>query len=170
VATERGAAHAVPSSFGYPYARVPLGGATVDLAVDVHRVRRQRLLGLCAEASGSSAGGVAHVGNHLRSRQQFGRPLAYFQALRHRLAQAHVTAEGLSWLTRQSAWRDDQESILVAAAAAFDAGRDLPTELSQLCGARSFAVEFGLHVYTMRLAGTRLELGSIPRIAAGLAS
>jgi Acyl-CoA dehydrogenase, C-terminal domain len=170
VATDREAAHRVPSSFGYPYARISLEGPAVDLAADVPRLRRHRLLGLCAEASGASAGGVSHVGTHLRNRTQFGKPLAYFQALRHRLAQTHVTAESLSWLTRQAAWRDDQESILGAAAAAFDAGCHLPTELSQLCGARSFAMEFGLHVFTMRLAGTRLELGSIPRIAAGLAS
>jgi hypothetical protein len=34
-----------------------------------------------------------------------------------------------------------------------------------MCGARSFTLEFGLHVFAMRLDGLRLELGGRDRLA-----
>jgi Acyl-CoA dehydrogenase, C-terminal domain len=160
-----GSAQPVPSSFGYPYARLNLTGGESLAAVDAGNLRRLRMLGLSAEAAGAAEAGIALTAAHLRNRRQFGQPLAHFQALRHRLAEAHVSAQSVTWLARAAAWSLDPRQIQLAATTALDVGRDLPPELIQLCGARGFTLDFGLHVATMRLSGIRLELGSAARIA-----
>lgn len=159
-----GAEH-VPSSFGYPYARLDLSGGETLVAGDL---RGLRLLGLAAEAAGAADAAIDRTAAHLRTRRQFGQPLARFQALRHRLAEAYVSAQSAAWLARSAAWSLDPRQIHLAATTALDVGRDLPPELIQMCGARGFTLEFGLHVPTMRLSGIRLELGSEARIAEAL--
>lgn len=164
-----GDAQPVPSSFGYPYARVELSGGEPVAEADADQLRRLRALGFAAEAAGAAESAIEQTATHLRTRRQFGQPLAHFQALRHRLAEAHVSAESLAWLTRAAAWALDPQQIQLAATAALDLGRELPPELIQMCGARGFTLEFGLHVATMRLSGIRLELGSPERIAEAVA-
>jgi Acyl-CoA dehydrogenase, C-terminal domain len=160
-----GSAQPIPSSFGYPYARLDLSGGEPLPAADAGNLRRLRLLGFAAEAAGAAEAAIKQTAAHLRTRRQFGQPLARFQALRHRLAEAHVSAQSVTWLVRAAAWSSDPQQIHLAAATALDVGRDLPPELIQLCGARGFTLDFGLHVATMRLSGIRLELGSLARIA-----
>ncbi|OLT16459.1 hypothetical protein BJF78_14420 [Pseudonocardia sp. CNS-139] len=103
-------------------------------------------------------------------REQFGRPLATFQALRHRLAEAAVSAEATRWLTREAAATGDDRQAALAAWYAADTAAALAPELVQLCGARSFTLEFGLHVFTMRLDGLRLEVGGPDRLGGELAA
>jgi Acyl-CoA dehydrogenase, C-terminal domain len=160
-----GSARPTPSSFGYPYARLDLSGGEPLPAADAGHLRRLQMLGFAAEAAGAAEAAVAQTAAHLRTRRQFGQPLAHFQALRHRLAEAHVSAQSVAWLARAAAWSLDPQQIHLAATTALDVGRDLPPALIQLCGARGFTLEFGLHVATMRLSGIRLELGSLARIA-----
>jgi alkylation response protein AidB-like acyl-CoA dehydrogenase len=159
----------VPSSFGFPYARVvarttgralPAGAGTA--------LRSCWRLALAAEIAGNAAGGLAHVGTHLKSRRQFGEPLAMFQALRHRFAQAAVSAEATRWMVREAAASEDARNVLLAAHYAARTAAALTPELVQLCGARGFAREFGLHVFAMRLDGLRLELGGPDRLSAEL--
>lgn len=162
-------AEPVPSGFGFEYATVTPGpGRALDVPVDVLR-RRWRLV-LSAEIAGTAAAGIAHTAAHLRTREQFGQSLSTFQALRHRLADAAVSAEAVRWLTREAAWSGDERAALLAASYATSTAAALATELTQLCGARAFTHEFGLHVYTMRLEGLRLELGAPDRIAVELAA
>jgi hypothetical protein len=162
-------AEPVVSSFGYPYARVsprsdghglPSGAGTV-----LHNRWR---LAVAAEIAGSAAGGLDHVATHLRNRRQFGEPLSSFQALRHRFAQAAVSAEATRWLVREAAYLDDERQTALAAHYAARTASAVAPELVQLCGARGFAREFGLHVFAMRLQGLRLELGGPDRLSAEL--
>jgi hypothetical protein len=165
------AVRARPSSFGYPYAsfgpEVAERGRSFEIPPD--EVRRRRRLALSAEISGALAAGIAHTSEHLASREQFGRALSSFQALRHRLAELAVSAEGTRWMVREAAWTGDPRAAArVAWHAAATAGTAV-TELTQMCGARGFARDFGLFLYTMRLEGLRLELGGRDRIAVELA-
>ncbi|HEX3781291.1 MAG TPA: acyl-CoA dehydrogenase family protein [Pseudonocardiaceae bacterium] len=159
----------VPSSFGFGYATVT-PGAGKPLAISAEVTRRRWRLALSAEVAGTAAAGIAHTSAHLRVREQFGRSLSTFQALRHRIADAAVSAEATRWMTREAAWSGDERAALLAASYAARTAATLASELTQICGARAFTQEFGLHVYTMRLEGFRLELGAPDRIAVELAA
>jgi hypothetical protein len=158
----------VPSSFGFGYARVHAVGEPSAIPAEV--VRHRWRLALAAEIAGTAAGGIAHTAAHLRVHEQFGQSLSTFQALRHRLAEASVSAEATRWMTREAAWSGNERAALMAASYAVGTAAALATELTQMCGARAFTHEFGLHVYTMRLEGLRLELGGPDRIAVELAA
>jgi alkylation response protein AidB-like acyl-CoA dehydrogenase len=90
--------------------------------------------------------------------------LASFQALRHRLADSAVSAEATRWLGREAAYQDDARSVARAAWYASTTAAALVPELLQMCGARGFTHEFGLHLFIMRLNCLRLELGGIDRL------
>lgn len=162
----------IRSSFGYPYAdldrHMVLDGRILDVPADSVRIRLR--LALAAEIAGTAAAGIARTAAHLTGRTQFGRPLASLQALRHRLAESAVSAETVRWMTREAAWKGDPRSATLAAWQAGVTAAALAPELTQMCGARSFTLDFGLHLYTMRLEGLRLELGAPDRLATRLAA
>ncbi len=156
--------------FGFPYGHVEAGGTTVATlpgAADEWRVRLR--LALAAEISGTAATAIATTADHLKARRQFGHPLATFQALRHRLADAAASAEATRWLVREAAFRGAPDAIDVAAFYAAQTAGQLVPELTQMCGARGFTLAFGLHLYTMRLDGLRLELGGRDRLSSDAA-
>ncbi len=80
-------------------------------AAHVQAVRALALAGLCAEAAALGEAALAATVQHLRVRQQFGQPLADYQALRHRVAEMYVALEqarsaGTLALEACEAWRD----------------------------------------------------------------
>jgi hypothetical protein len=159
------------TTFGYPYAHASLGGRSRPLLDGAGAALRARWrLALVAEISGNTRSAICTTAEHLRSREQFGQPLASFQALRHRLADAAVSAEATTWMGREAAFNHDSRSILRAAWYASDTAAKLVPELVQMCGARAFTIEFGLHTYTMRMNCLRLELGGIDRLSQELAA
>jgi hypothetical protein len=156
---------------GYRYAHVSLAGQSRALPDGAGVALRTRWrLALIAEISGNARSAIGRTAEHLRSREQFGQPLASFQALRHRLADAAVSAEATTWMGREAAFNHDPRSILRAAWYASDTAAKLVPELVQMCGARAFTIEFGLHTYTMRMNCLRLELGGIDRLGQELAA
>jgi hypothetical protein len=161
----------VPSGMSYRYADV--GGTSGGAALPdgtAAILRRHRLLALSAEIAGAADAGIEMTAHHLTEREQFGRPLGSFQALRHRLAEAKVSAEALGWLVRSAGYADDPQQIVLAASYAIDTASKVATELTQLCGARAFMREFGLQVFTMRMEAARVGLGNQARIAAEYAT
>ena len=157
----------VRSGFGYPYARIAAEELDGTRLTGMGEAWRTRLsLVTAAEIAGNAAAAIARTATHMRVREQFGRTLSTFQALRHRLAEAAVSAEATRWMVREAAFTADPRDIELAASYAAQTAAQLVPELVQMCGARSFTLEFGLHVFTMRLDGLRLELGSPDRLAA----
>jgi hypothetical protein len=159
---------AVDSGFGYPYARVDVSGAAGLATLDAARWYDAITLVRAAEVAGVAAAAVERTAAHLQTREQFGKPLATLQALRHRFAEAAVSAQATRWLVREAAYTGTPRAVAVAAQYAQQTAAALTPELVQLGGARSFAREFGMHVHTMRLAALRLELGAPDRLASGL--
>jgi alkylation response protein AidB-like acyl-CoA dehydrogenase len=156
----------IPSGFGFPYARLDSAEIGGTRLLDVGPAWSTRLtLVVAAEISGNAARAVGRTADHIMSRTQFGQTLASFQALRHRLSEAAVSAEATRWLVRDAAYHNDARAADLAAAYAAQTAAQLVPELVQLCGARSFTITFGLHVFTMRLDGLRLELGGPDRLA-----
>jgi hypothetical protein len=155
--------------FGYHYGNVNPSGRAVVLPDGLGEIIRRRWrLALVAEIAGNAQSAIQHTSKHLTSRTQFGRPLASFQALRHRLAECAVSAEATRWLGRDAACHDDTHRTVRASWYASHTAAQLVPELVQMCGARSFTKAFGLHTFTMRMNCLRLELGGIDRLAVEL--
>ena len=158
----------VPSSFGYPYAEVAATSGTRLGPGRRATLRARWYLSLAAEIAGTASAGLLHTSSYLDQREQFGRRLSSFQALRHRLAELAVSTEAVTWLARQAAWNGDVVSAGTALGYARDLAAAMAPELVQLCGARGFTLEFPVHRFAMRLEGLRLETGAADRLAAAV--
>jgi alkylation response protein AidB-like acyl-CoA dehydrogenase len=115
---------------------------------------------LAAEAVGAMSAAMDVTTDYLKNRRQFGRTIASFQAVQHRLAECKVLLEGARWLVYEAAALDApaEQAALAAAHALSTAGRVF-VETHQLSGAIGFTHEHDLHVWSMRLQALRLELG-----------
>jgi len=158
------------SRWGYPVGRVttsggkPLGPSSGDTLQRLWRI------GLAAEAAGLMEAAVMHAAHHVSERYQFGKPIGSLQAIQHRLARAHIAAQGAKWLARRAAW--DTADAVAAAAAACSAAEGLAEVLAathQVCGAIGFTDEFGLTRYTARMAMLQTDLGGASAHARALA-
>ena len=88
--------------------------------------------GACAVADGAVAAALAMTTAHVGSRQQFGRPLAAFQAVAQHVADAYITARTLHLAALSGCWRlavpprgDDPPIPPAPPVGGLDAGSDL---------------------------------------------
>ena len=108
----------------------------------------QRALG--HELVGASRTMLALAREHALERVQFGRPIAQFQAVRHRLAEAYVAIEAAD-AALGGAW--DDGTPLTAAMAKAVAGRSARTvarHCQQVLAGIGFTTEHDLHLYVRR--------------------
>lgn len=84
---------------------------------------------LCAEAAGAIEALLSHTAEHLRTRKQFGVPLAKFQVLQHRVADMAIGLEQM-------------KSMACAAAAAVESG-DLALTRRVVSAAKVYAAQQG---------------------------
>ncbi|MBC2667690.1 acyl-CoA dehydrogenase family protein [Novosphingobium piscinae] len=135
---------------------VAIGAETVIAAGDAARglydlATTRVLLALAADAVGGAAAALAMTVDYLKTRRQFDRPLALFQALKHRVADcqiALVAAEALLW-SRAAA------PLTVAMAGALKARattmfRDVAEEAVQLHGGIGLTAEHPCHLFLKR--------------------
>lgn len=157
-----GDAQAVSSSFGYPMGRVPTDGGTSLGGGSARTLESWWRVAIACEASGAMTAALSVTVEYLTQRRQFGRPIGSFQAVQHRLALCRVLVEGSRWLAYEAAWKGaPSEAAACAVAYASAAAEHVFTETHQLSGAIGFTREHPLHVWSMRLAALRLELGGI---------
>jgi hypothetical protein len=100
---------------------------------------------------------------HALDRTQFGRPLASFQAVRHRLAESLVAVEGAE-ATLVAA--DDDLGSLLAKAAAGRAALTVARHCQQVLGGIGFTAEHGLHRQVRRVLVLDGLLGSARELTA----
>jgi hypothetical protein len=107
-----------PSSSGEPEYAVQLdhspiegmlGGA--DCVRDLYQLATA---GACALADGAVAGALALTRDHVASREQFGRPLAAFQAVSQQIADVYIASRTMHLAALAACWRLD-ESLDAAA-------------------------------------------------------
>jgi Acyl-CoA dehydrogenase, C-terminal domain len=102
------------------------------------------------ELVGASAGMLELAREHALSRVQFGRPIAGFQAIRHRLAETHVAVEGARAAV-DGAWDDcSPVSALMAKAVAGRSGRLTMRHAQQVLAGMGFTYEHPFHHYLRR--------------------
>ncbi|GAB3226594.1 acyl-CoA dehydrogenase family protein [Mycolicibacterium hippocampi] len=158
------------------YARVQLDGVQVDESAVVGGaeqtpaiIERQRQVALmlqCAEIVGILDAVLTMTNQWLFDRHSFGRPLASYQALKHRAADMKMWFEACRATTKGAvsavAARSPEAQMLVSVAKAYVADR-APAMLQdcvQLHGGIGVTWEHDLHLYLRRVALYRAMFGS----------
>jgi pimeloyl-CoA dehydrogenase len=113
---------------------------------------------LCAESVGAVEALLAHTALHLRTRRQFGAPLAKFQVLQHRVADMAIGLEQLKSMACAAAMAVEagdpaQRRRLVSAAKVFASqqGRQIALAAIQMHGAMGMTDECRVGHYAKRL-------------------
>ncbi|MDR2856349.1 MAG: acyl-CoA dehydrogenase [Novosphingobium sp.] len=146
--------------YGYPVAYltgIPAETRSHDIMPDA--LRTQWRTALAAEAAGLLAAALQSVTTYVSERKQFGRPIATFQALRHRLAEAQVVTNGCYWLALRAAGTGDAGDAALAALHAQEAAKKVAYDFHQFLGAMGMTLEHPLHLWTYRLKLLTAELG-----------
>jgi alkylation response protein AidB-like acyl-CoA dehydrogenase len=97
------------SSSGLPEYTVRLDRAPVRYVLEdaVTELYRLAVAGACCVADGALAAALELTTSYIRTREQFGRPLATFQAVAQQIADVYVTARILHLATLSACWRLD---------------------------------------------------------------
>ncbi|MCW3841494.1 acyl-CoA/acyl-ACP dehydrogenase [Micromonospora yasonensis] len=145
-------------------ARLEFDGAAASLVGrDVRRAVDLLWAALAVESVGVARASLELTVDYLKTRQQFGVPLAHFQALRHRVADLAVAVEAAT----SSAWyalrvAGTEEFAIAAPLAKLVATRAayaVTAESIQLHGALGFTWEHDAHLHFKRATANRLLLG-----------
>ena len=153
----------VASNFGFPMGDVAeatrRGGRSLG-AGSAPLLERHWRLALGIEAVGAMSAALAQPVGDLKERKQFGRRIASFQAVQHRLAECAISVQASRWLCLEAAHQAAPgEMTATAVAYAMQAAEQVFSETHQLSGAIGFTREHDLHVHSMRLQALRLECG-----------
>ncbi|MFF4941219.1 MULTISPECIES: acyl-CoA dehydrogenase family protein [Streptomyces] len=141
----------------------PLGADdTADAAAALADAGRTAAAILAAEAVGTAASALERTVEYVKAREQFGRAVGSFQAVKHRLADLYVRVEA----ARSAAYHAarDPEAGPLALAQALEAARITTGEAVQLHGGIGFTWEHEAHRYLKRAAGDELLFGPVHRL------
>jgi len=151
--------------------------ASVALAVG----RDLACIALSAEQVGAAARALELTTAYTQTRIQFGRPIASFQAIQHRLAELYALVESARELSYRAAGQaaagpgaGTELSLLAATAKAYcsEALAKVAAEMIQLHGAIGITWEYDAHRYFKRAHGAGQLFGSpsahLARIAASI--
>ena len=136
------------------------------------------LVGLCALQVGMAERALALTAEYLSGREQFGRPLAKFQAVQQRVADCYIDVEAMRWTLWEAAWRLDEglpatQEVAVAKFWAADGGHRVLAAAQHLHGGIGVDIEYPLHRYTLRAKQAELTLGGanlqLARLGAAMA-
>ena len=121
-------------------------------------------LSRCALAVGAMTRLLELVIEQVTVREQFGRPLARFQAIQHDIAamagEVAAASKAQEGAAAQLATQRQEDEIAVACARVFEATRATSESAHQLFGAMGFTQEHTLHHFTRRLWAWREDYGN----------
>lgn len=157
-----------------PLARVELRDTAAELlgaddAVDaagpagaLAAVGRTAAAVLAAEAVGVAASALDRTVEYVKAREQFGRAIGSFQAVKHRLADLYVRVQAARSAAYYAAW--DPTAGGLALAQALETLRITTAEAVQLHGGIGFTWEHEAHLYFKRAAADELLFGPVHRL------
>lgn len=139
----------------------PLSSAdqATDQSAGLAHVRDVACTALAAEQVGTAAHSLAATVAYTKQRVQFGRPIAHFQALQHRMADVHVlveTARSAVWAAARASATSPAELPLLAGVATVhctEVARRAAAEMVQLHGGIAITWEHEAHRYLKRAHG-----------------
>jgi alkylation response protein AidB-like acyl-CoA dehydrogenase len=123
---------------------------------------------LACEAVGAADRALERTVEYVRQREQFGRPIGSFQAVKHRLADVYVQLQAARSAAYYAAWSTahDEHVGPLALAQSLEALRTAAAEAVQLHGGIGFTWEHEAHLYFKRAAGDDLLFGPVHRLRA----
>jgi len=161
---------------GEPRFELTLSDASVDEVLvepgaDDEAVRwlvERATVGLCAIAVGLAERALEMTAEYTTGREQFGRPLASFQAVQQRAADAYIDVQAMRWTMWEAAWRLSEElpaseHVAVAKFWAADGGYRVLASAQHLHGGIGVDVEYPLYRYTRWAKLVELTLGGAGR-------
>lgn len=160
-----------------PHATVVLTAApAVELATGraalTDAVTRLTLL-QAAYAVGIAEESLRLAAHHVSTREQFGKPLATFQAITYQVADCWIDVEAMRLTAQQAAWRVDQglpagEQTAIAAFWASEGVQRVVSKAVHLHGGLGVDVSYPLHRWFLMGKVVELSLGGAQRQLEGL--
>ncbi|MCX5178734.1 acyl-CoA dehydrogenase family protein [Streptomyces virginiae] len=141
-----------------------LGDEGADVLGALAATGRTAAAVLAAEAVGAAGQALARTVEYVRQREQFGRAIGSFQAVKHRLADLYVRVQAARSAAYYAAWDPDQGGL--ALAQALETLRVTAGEAIQLHGGIGFTWEHDAHLYFKRAAADELLFGPVHRLRA----
>jgi hypothetical protein len=146
--------------YAYPVAMLTsLPDAMTSHEVAPGEVLRAWRVAIAAEAAGLLGAALASTVTYVSERKQFGRPLATFQGMRHRLAEDQVITNSVYWLALRAAGTGDAGDAAMALLHAQEAAKRVCYDYHQFLGGMGMTLEHPLHLWTYRLKLLTAELG-----------
>lgn len=141
-----------------------LGGAGADGEAVVDFVTECATGALCVQEAGISAAALALTGEYAKTREQFGKPIATFQAVGQRAADAYIDVEAIRLTAWQAAWRLSEGLPAVAELAtakfwAAEGGQRVVHAAAHLHGGVGVDRDYPLHRYFLLTEQIELTLG-----------
>ncbi|MEU7058867.1 acyl-CoA dehydrogenase family protein [Streptomyces sp. NPDC046197] len=123
---------------------------------------------LACEAVGAADRALERTVEYVGQREQFGRAIGSFQAVKHRLADVYVQLQAARSAAYYAAWATSHGERVggLALAQALEALRIAAGEGIQLHGGIGFTWEHEAHLYFKRAAGDELLFGPVHRLRA----
>jgi alkylation response protein AidB-like acyl-CoA dehydrogenase len=178
-----------PTNTGQPeavltLAATPVGSdavlGTVEDGVTIVEWLVQRTTAALALAqAGAAAAALALTAEYTKNREQFGKPIATFQAVGQRAADAYVDTEAIRLTAWQAAWRIDEglpadKEVAIAKFWAADGGQRVVHAAVHLHGGVGVDRDYPLHRYFLMTKHLELTLGGatdqLVRLGATLAA
>lgn len=123
-------------------------------------------IGLAAECVGGAQKALDMTLEYLGQRVQFGRPIASFQAIKHRAADMYIAIEAARnavYAAAMAEGDDKVEAALIAKAYASDVFFEVTGHAIQLHGGIGFTWEYPLHYFFKRARANRAVFGQSTR-------
>ncbi|OBI27462.1 acyl-CoA dehydrogenase [Mycolicibacter sinensis] len=158
------------TDFSRPLAKVTLTAAPAVVLESGGRVENLVVTVLSAEAAGVARWALDTAVEYAKVREQFGKPIGSFQAVKHlcaeMLCRADQAAVAASDAARAAADSDDQQFAIAAAVAAaicIDAAKANAKDCIQVLGGIGITWEHDAHLYLRRAYGIGQALGGSER-------
>lgn len=118
----------------------------------------------CAQLLGIASQALRLTADYTMTREQFGHPIAHFQAVGQRAADAFIDTTAMRLTTLQAVWRVDQrleasKEVAVAKFFASDGGQRVVRSAAHLHGGMGVSREYPLHRYYLAAKQLELTLG-----------
>ncbi|MGY0024742.1 acyl-CoA dehydrogenase family protein [Streptomyces sp. YJ-C3] len=142
-----------------------LGGADADVSAALAATGDTAATLLAAEAVGAADRALERTVEYVKEREQFGRPVGSFQAVKHRLSDVYVQVQAARSAAYYAAWaagvQGGERIGGLALAQALEALRTAAAEAVQLHGGIGFTWEHDAHLYLKRATGDELLFGPV---------
>ena len=139
-------------------------GTTEDGAAIIEWLVQRTTVAVALAQAGAAAASLALVAEYTKTREQFGKPIATFQAVGQRAADAYVDTEAIRLTAWQAAWRIAEglpadKEVAIAKFWAADGGQRVVHAAVHLHGGVGVDRDYPLHRYFLMTKHLELTLG-----------